>query len=109
MSAFHTLVQAATAARREELRDRVENLVTKGLQAVFRRTDYEFLFEARLTRDVYAMHPMLRSGFGDKKIDVEITTEKHAVGEVLTIHRPDQDPTTFDFSHVWVGEEARTA
>lgn len=66
------VLQAATETRRQELRDRVETLVTRGLHAVFRRDDFEFAFKVSLRRDVFGVVPVLRSKFGEQVLETEI-------------------------------------
>ncbi len=66
------VIQAATEVRRQQLRDRVENLVTRGLRAVFHREDFEFAFKVNLKRDVFGVEPVLRSRFGGREIETEI-------------------------------------
>ena len=66
------LLQAATEARRAELRDRVESLVTRGLRAVFDREDFDFRFKVSLQRSAFGMVPMLASRFGDADLEVGI-------------------------------------
>ncbi len=73
------VIQAATETRRQELRDRVENLVTRGLRAVFRREDFEFAFNVSLKRDVFGVVPVLRSKFGDRTLETGIV-EGHGGG-----------------------------
>jgi len=73
------VVQAATETRRQELRDRVENLVTRGLKAVFLREDFEFGFNVSLKRDVFGVVPVLRSKFGDRDLETGIV-EGHGGG-----------------------------
>lgn len=66
------VIQAATETRRQELRDRVENLVTRGLRAVFQREDFEFAFKVSLKRDVFGVIPVLRSKFGERDLETGI-------------------------------------
>lgn len=66
------VVNAATELRRQELRDRVEELVTKGLRAVFERTDLRFSFKLSTRSDRFGVEPVLISGFGDEELEVEI-------------------------------------
>lgn len=66
------VLQTATEARREELRDRVETLVTRGLRAVFKRQDFEFVFKVSLKRDIFGVYPVLRSDFGEHQIEESI-------------------------------------
>lgn len=73
------VVQAASEARREELRDRVEALVTRGLRAVFGRDDLEFFFKTAIHRDVFSTTPMVRSAFQGRTIETEIV-EGHGGG-----------------------------
>ncbi len=73
------VLQAAVATRREELRVRVEALVTRGLRAVFGRPDYEFYLDVRAMRDVMATIPMLRCLYKGRVLDTEIV-EGHGGG-----------------------------
>jgi len=66
------IVQAATETRRQELRDRVESLVTRGLRAVFEREDYEFAFNVSLKGGRFGVVPVLRSKFGDRDLETGI-------------------------------------
>lgn len=59
------VLQAATETRRQELKDRVESLVTRGLAAVFVGAGFEFAFKVQLRRDVFGVVPVLRSAFGE--------------------------------------------
>lgn len=72
LEAASELLTAATEARREELRDRVEVLVTRGLRAVFNRPDYEFAFRVNLQRGYMGIVPVLRSDFMGKRLEDEI-------------------------------------
>lgn len=63
------IVHTATETRRQELRDRVESLVTRGLRAVFKREDFEFLFKVSLRRDVFGVLPVLKSKFGEHDLE----------------------------------------
>jgi hypothetical protein len=66
------VLQAAIEARRLELRDRVELLVTRGLRAVFGRADLEFFFEQSTWGKISGITPGLRSAFGEKVIEADI-------------------------------------
>lgn len=66
------VLQAATETRRQELKDRVESLVTRGLRAVFERSDFEFAFKVALKRDQFGIVPVLRSKFGDRDLETPI-------------------------------------
>lgn len=66
------LVQAATEARRAELKDRVEGLVTNGLAAVFGPGRYEFGFDVSLKGDRFGMIPLIRSPFYEKVLETEV-------------------------------------
>lgn len=96
------VLQAASETRRQELRDRVEALITRGLQAVFGRPDYVFTFEVSMSRGVFTMRPMLRSKFKDRVIEKSIL-DGHGGGiadvvsfllrvVVLTLSRPRRAP-----------------
>jgi hypothetical protein len=73
------ILQAAIEARRQELRDRVEILVTRGLRAIFGRADMEFFFHAHVRGGVVGIFPALRSKFRDREIEVGIV-EGHGGG-----------------------------
>jgi len=73
------VLQTATETRRQELKDRVESLVTKGLRAVFNRDDFEFAFHVQLRRDKFGVVPVLRSKFGDREIETGVV-EGHGGG-----------------------------
>jgi len=79
LEAAAELVQAATETRRQELKDRVESLVTRGLRAVFGRNDYEFAFDVSLSRSMIGVVPVLRSEFEGDMIETAIT-EGHGGG-----------------------------
>lgn len=66
------VIQAAIEARRQELREKVESLVTRGLRAVFGRSDLEFFFETRIHGGTVGIVPALRSRFGDREIEAGI-------------------------------------
>lgn len=66
------VLQAAIEMRRQQLHERVETLVTRGLRAVFRRADMEFFFEARVHGGVVGILPALRSTFRGQPIEVGI-------------------------------------
>lgn len=66
------VLQVATETRRQELKDRVESLVTRGLRAVFNREDYEFGFAVQLKRDVFGVTPVLRSHFKGQPMETSI-------------------------------------
>lgn len=107
------IVNGTTEVRRAELRDRVESLVTQGLQAVFRRTDYEFFFETKFMRGSFGATPKLRSLYGDDVFETGII-EGHGGGiadvvsflmrtVVLSLSRPKLAPVLFldeSFRHV---------
>lgn len=73
------VLQMAVATRREELKVRVESLVTRGLRAVFGRPDMEFYLEMKPERGVVTTTPMLRSLFRGKVLETEIV-EGHGGG-----------------------------
>jgi hypothetical protein len=66
------VLQTAIEARRQQLKERVESLVTRGLRAVFRRADLEFFFEARLHGGTVGILPALRSTFRGETIEAGI-------------------------------------
>lgn len=72
------VLQAASETRRQELKDRVESLVTRGLRAVF-NADLEFFFHIAHNRDVMTVTPRLRSKFKGKDLETEIV-EGHGGG-----------------------------
>jgi len=96
------VIQVAIKARRQEIKDRVEILVTKGLRAVFGRDDYEFIFKVTLKGSRVGLVPTLRSKFGDETLEVKIY-DSHGGGVsdvvsfilrvvVLTLFRPKLSP-----------------
>jgi len=107
------ILQAAVETRREELRDRVEVLVTRGLRAVFGREDFEFAFNVQTKADVINVIPVLRSMFGERVLETEIA-DGHGGGVadviafvlrvlVLTLTRPKVAPIMIldeSFRHV---------
>lgn len=99
------VLQAAAEARRQELKDRVESLVTSGLRGVFGRDDYEFLFRVNLAANRFGIDPVLRSMFGEKELEADIL-ENHGGGLadvtgfllrviVLCLARPKVAPVMF--------------
>lgn len=110
------VTQVAGQARREELRDRVESLVTQGLQAVFRRTDYRFSFDVELKRGKFGAYPFLYSQFRGKELKASIV-DGHGGGiadvvsfllrvVVLCLQRPRVSPVLVldeSFRHVSPG------
>jgi len=66
------IVHTAAEARRQELKERVESLVTKALRAVFQREDFEFGFNVRVRGDILGIVPVLRSKFGDRDLETAI-------------------------------------
>lgn len=96
------VLQAASETRRQELKDRVETLVTRGLRAVFNRSDLEFYFKIDHRRDVMSVTPALRSMCRGKILETNIV-EGHGGGVadvisfilrviVLTLSRPKLAP-----------------
>jgi hypothetical protein len=73
------VLQAASETRRQELKDRVESLVTRGLRAVFGRHDYTFAFTVTFNRGVFGVVPVLRSKFKGEELETEIV-EGHGGG-----------------------------
>lgn len=66
------LLGAAVEVRRHEIHDRVEKLVTHGVQAVFEREDYEFTFQETPTRVNSGIVPSLRSNYKGDQIEVPL-------------------------------------
>jgi len=79
LEAAATLLQAATETRREELKDRVEVLVTRGIRAVFGRPDYEFAFNVTRNRGFMGVVPVLRSNYHGKVLETSLR-EGHGGG-----------------------------
>lgn len=107
------VVQSAVEVRRQEIRDRVENLVTRGLRAVFGDEDMTFAFNLTLRGGLTGLIPVLKTKFGDKELETSIT-EGHGGGVadviafllrvvVMSLTRPVLSPVMVldeSFSHV---------
>ncbi len=79
------LTQAATETRKQELNDRVETLVTRGLRAVFGRDDYEFKLNVTLARNMIGVQPVLRSKFGVDRLDLETAISAGHGGGIVDV------------------------
>jgi DNA repair exonuclease SbcCD ATPase subunit len=66
------VVQAALEARRKALKDRVEDLVTRGLRAIFGRADLELVFQTTVRGGTVGIKPVLRSKFRGKELEASI-------------------------------------
>lgn len=107
------VLNTACELRRQELRERIDNLVTKGLRAVFDRPDYEFSFTMTIKGARLGATPMLRSDYKDSHIWTSVR-EGHGGGVadvvsfllrviVLTMTRPKVAPVLIldeSFRHV---------
>lgn len=107
------VLQAASEVRRQELKDRVDSLVTRGLRAVFDDENYEFSFNVTLARGQFGVVPVLKTMFEGKPQETSIC-EGHGGGVadvigfilrviVLSLSRPRVAPIMVldeAFSHV---------
>lgn len=67
--------------KKQEIKDRIENLVTKGLRTIFERDDYEFVIKMEIKRGVMSAKPMLISNFNNDKLESDII-DSHGGGLV---------------------------
>lgn len=107
------VLKTAAEVRRQELRDRVEGLITRGLRAVFERQDIQFVLETRQNMMATSIEPKLRTEFRGRIIETEIL-DGHGGGVadlvafllrvvVLTLSRPRVAPVMVldeSFRHV---------
>ena len=70
--AARELLVAVCDAKRKDVSERIETLVTRGLRAVFGREDYEFRFEWAEKRGVAVAEPVLYSGEGESRMSGDI-------------------------------------
>lgn len=61
-----SVVQAISEAKKQEIAEKVEKLVTTGLRAIFEREDYRFAIEMELKRGAMTAKPVLYSAFGEE-------------------------------------------
>lgn len=66
------VLKVATAIRKQEMQTKIEELVTKGVRAVFQRDDYTFRFKLNVTSKYIAMVPIIESTHDNQKIENDI-------------------------------------
>lgn len=107
------VLQVASETRRQELKERVDSLVTRGLRAVFGTDGYEFSFNVTFAYGVFGVIPVLKTTFAGKPMETGIL-EGHGGGIadvvafvlrviVLSLARPKVAPVMIldeAFSHV---------
>lgn|SRR3990167_924727 len=66
------VLQTLIEMKKEKIKNRIENLVTKGLRTIFEREDYRFEIEMELKRGSMSARPILYSRFGNKEFSTDI-------------------------------------
>ena len=59
LNVFSVLIES----KKEEIKNRIESLITKGLQTIFERSDYRFSINMEIKRGVMTASPMVHSLF----------------------------------------------
>ena len=73
--------QALSEVKKEEIKQKIEALVTKGLRTIFERNDYRFELQMETKRGVMNAKPMLYTKFNDKEFGSDII-DSHGGGIV---------------------------
>lgn len=66
------ILKVASEVRREEVRKKVESLVTMAIRSVFGREDYRFEFDIKEKRGQIVARPMLISKFRDEELTASV-------------------------------------
>lgn len=77
---FQTLAEI----KKEEIKKKIESLVTKGLRTIFERSDYRFEIQMELKRGVMTAKPIMYSKFNGEEFSSEIT-DGHGGGLVNVV------------------------
>lgn len=68
MKVMQTLIEI----KKEEVKSKIESLVTRGLRTIFERDDYRFSIEMEIKRNVMNAHPIVYSNFQGKEFGADV-------------------------------------